>query len=190
MRVIRAADCRRMPWKNGGGETMEIAAFPDGAGLGAFVWRLSVARVQQNGPFSLFPGIDRSLAVLSGDGLDLQIGETTTRIGPGDAPLLFPGDQPTVGRLRGGPIEDLNIMTRRGVVRHRMRRVAVQGGLRLAIEAATVLVFCATGAVAVGDAKLGPRDTAVLAEPTPSAIDLDGQGTVYLIEIETLPDRV
>ena len=73
MRIIRAADCRRMPWKNGRGETVEIAISPDGAGIDDFDWRLSMARVETDGPFSLFAGIDRTLAVLEGEGIFLNV---------------------------------------------------------------------------------------------------------------------
>ena len=55
-----------MPWKNGGGTTIEIAVSPHGAGLDDFDWRVSMAHVASHGPFSLFPNIDRTLAVLSG----------------------------------------------------------------------------------------------------------------------------
>ena len=46
LRVIRAAECQTMPWKNGGGETTEIAVFPSGAGLDDFEWRISMASWQ------------------------------------------------------------------------------------------------------------------------------------------------
>ena len=187
MQIVRAADCRRMPWKNGGGETTEIATFPDGAGLDHFTWRLSAARVARDGPFSLFPGIDRTLAVLSGEGLDLRVGGVTTRIGPGDAPLSFPGDAPTEGRLVGGTVEDLNVMTRRELARHRMSRIAVAGSMSVITETGTAIVFCAEGEVGVGHATLRPRDAAVLGGPTPVRFDVDGQGTIYLIDIEVLP---
>ena len=68
MQVLRAENYRRMPWKNGGGETTEIAVFPAGAGLDDFDWRVSMARVESSGPFSVFPGIDRTLAILEGEG--------------------------------------------------------------------------------------------------------------------------
>jgi len=61
--LIRGADLVASPWKNGGGVTREVAAFPEGAALDAFVWRVSVADVAQAGPFSRFAGIDRTLAV-------------------------------------------------------------------------------------------------------------------------------
>ena len=61
-----------MPWKNGGGTTAEIAAFPDGAGFNAFDWRISLAEVASDGPFSAFPGIDRTLMLVEGARLALD----------------------------------------------------------------------------------------------------------------------
>ncbi len=69
MRILRAADHKRMPWKNGGGETVEIAVAPQDAALGDFDWRISMATVAADGPFSIFPGIDRTLSILSGSGM-------------------------------------------------------------------------------------------------------------------------
>ena len=69
--MIRAADLVASPWKNGGGVTREIGAFPPGAALDAFAWRVSVADVGTAGPFSRFDGIDRTLVLLSGAGMTL-----------------------------------------------------------------------------------------------------------------------
>jgi uncharacterized protein len=68
MRILRAENYRRMPWKNGGGLTAEIAVSPESAGLDDFDWRVSMARVEAGGPFSLFPGVDRTLSILEGEG--------------------------------------------------------------------------------------------------------------------------
>jgi environmental stress-induced protein Ves len=57
--IIRAADLKAVPWKNGGGATREIAASPPGAAFDAFDWRVSVAEVSVAGAFSMFEGIDR-----------------------------------------------------------------------------------------------------------------------------------
>src|SRR5690348_16103916 len=73
MRIIRSSDYRRMPWKNGGGETVEVTIAPEGASLDAFDWRVSMARVASSGPFSRFPGVDRTLAVLAGGGMRLDV---------------------------------------------------------------------------------------------------------------------
>ena len=65
MKIVRASEQRAMPWKNGGGITYEVAVFPAiSPSLDDFDWRVSMARVAADGPFSLFPGIDRSLAIV------------------------------------------------------------------------------------------------------------------------------
>jgi uncharacterized protein len=125
MRIIRAHDGRTTPWKNGGGSTTEIAVGPAGASLKAFDWRISMARVASDGPFSDFAGIDRTLAVVRGNGLVLTIGEAApVTLSSGTDPISFPGDMPTSARLTEGEITDLNVMTRRGRFRHRLLRLA------------------------------------------------------------------
>ncbi|MBJ9881917.1 HutD family protein, partial [Burkholderia cenocepacia] len=83
--LIRAADLVASPWKNGGGVTREIGAFPPGAALDAFAWRVSVADVGTAGPFSRFDGIDRTLVLLSGAGMTLAEAGGTRHVL--DAPL-------------------------------------------------------------------------------------------------------
>jgi hypothetical protein len=91
------------PWKNGG-ETAEILAAPDGADLGSFHWRLSTARVERSGPFSLFPAVDRVLAVIEGGALRLEVGGTVLRVDADSEAVAFPGDVPCEARLDGGPL--------------------------------------------------------------------------------------
>ena len=124
LRHLKPADFRAMPWKNGGGTTFELAAGPEGAGLDAFLWRLSIAQVGQTGPFSAFPGIDRTLTVLKGEGLKLDFSEGSDIVLDVPwQPASFDGGRPCVGRLIGGPVEDFNVMTRRGKAAHRVRPI-------------------------------------------------------------------
>jgi environmental stress-induced protein Ves len=124
VRIIRASDCKTTPWKNGGGSTIEIAVGPAGASLETFDWRVSMARVASDGPFSDFAGIDRTLVIVRGNGLALTIGEHAPVIlSSGAAPVSFSGDTPTFARLTAGEITDLNVMTRRGRFRHRLQRI-------------------------------------------------------------------
>lgn len=163
MRVVGAADCRRMPWKNGGGETIEIAISPEGAGLDDFDWRLSMARVESDGPFSSFPGVDRTLAVLEGEGIVLDVeGSIPFSLNRDSHPLSFPADLPTRAALVAGPITDLNLMTRRGKAVHTMRRLSVRADSNISVEADEFLLFCLSGAVRIGEVDalhLGPFDT-------------------------------
>jgi len=124
VKIIRARDCRTTPWRNGGGSTTEIAVVPAGASLDDFDWRISLARVASDGPFSEFSGIDRTLAVVKGEGLVLTIGQhAPLTLARGSEPIGFPGDVPTSARLTAGEITDLNVMTRRRRFSHRMQRI-------------------------------------------------------------------
>ncbi|MFT4054031.1 MAG: HutD family protein [Novosphingobium sp.] len=121
-RIILAADCPEVPWKNGGGTTREIAVFPPGAGMEDFLWRLSMARVEQAGPFSAFEGIDRTLAVLEGT-LHL-CGAIDAALDPASPPFPFDGAASVEGVPLGGPVLDLNAMVRRGACTCEMHRAA------------------------------------------------------------------
>lgn len=117
------------PWKNGGGETADVVLAPAGAGLEDFDWRISVARVGESGAFSLFPGVDRIMAILSGQGLRLAVtGGEAVELTPDAEPYRFPGDVDTDALLLGGPVTDLNVMTRRGRATASLRRLRVAPG--------------------------------------------------------------
>ncbi|GAU81154.1 HutD family protein [Bosea sp. BIWAKO-01] len=147
MRIIRASACRTMPWKNGGGTTTEIAAHPPGASLDGFDWRISKAHVGADGPFSVFSGIDRTLSVLTGEGIVLAFGDgESKRLERSTEPYPFAADRPVEGQLVDGPIDDLNVMTRRGRWLHKVTRFSGTGPIRLEMAGTLlVLVACTDG---------------------------------------------
>ncbi|WP_326706366.1 HutD family protein [Streptomyces cyaneofuscatus] len=126
-RILRAADRTPAPWKNGGGLTREVVTAP--AGTDGFDWRVSLADVTADGPFSLFPGIDRTLTVVEGAGMDLVVGGEHHIVDEPLWPHDFPGDRPTDGFLLSGPVVNLNVMYRRG--RTRAETAVVCGTVRL-----------------------------------------------------------
>jgi environmental stress-induced protein Ves len=121
-RIIRAADCPEVPWKNGGGTTREIAVFPPGAGMDDFAWRLSMAKVDQPGPFSTFSGVDRTLAVIAGT-LLLTGPAMNILLTEESPPCPFDGSAAIQGEPLAGPVLDLNAMVRRGHYACTMRRL-------------------------------------------------------------------
>jgi len=191
MRILRAADYRVMPWKNGGGTTTEIAVSPDGAGLENFDWRISMAKVETSGPFSSFAGIDRTLSVLEGEGIVLDIaGQPPAPLTTASAPLAFSGDVPTGAALIGGPITDLNVMTRRGRMAHKVERRALSGEIRISPRADTTLVLAVDAGFTLftDDASsLGPLDTLILDRDSPELrLQPKGQGLLFVIELHRL----
>ncbi|HEY0211424.1 HutD family protein [Acerihabitans sp.] len=113
-------------WRNGGGETREIISCPPDAGAepAAFAWRASIATIDRDGAFSSFPGVDRIIALLEGDGvlLDNAAGGTHALTRPG-VPHAFAGEDRISARLAGGPSRDFNIMIRRQERRARVERL-------------------------------------------------------------------
>lgn len=186
MRILRAADHKVMPWKNGAGSTTEVAIAPAGAGLDGFDWRVSMAGVVEDGPFSAFPGIDRTLAVLEGEGLRLEVeGRTTQAVLPGGEPASFPGDAPTRATLLGGPIVDLNVMTRRGRWAHRLSRHTLAGEVTLAPERGVMLILALTPGLTIGAETLGRLDA--LVSDAPVRVEAQTAAAFYLVELWESP---
>lgn len=188
MRILRASDYRSMPWKNGGGVTTEIAVSPTDAGLDEFDWRISMANVAADGPFSLFSGIDRTLSILEGEGIVLTIdgGEPRT-LDRGSPPLSFPADRATSAKLVSGRITDLNVMTRRARMRHRVERVRAAVPFDFSAEGGSALILCHEGELGVEGAPIRAGDTLWLgADDKPAHIVPRGTATVFLIRIHAL----
>lgn len=111
LRVARADQHVEVPWKNGRGTTLELMVEPPGTAFGAGrCWRLSAAPVAEDGPFSSFPGVARTLVLLDGPELVLQWDGHRDVLDTRFAVARFPGDAPVVGRVPRGPIRDLNWM--------------------------------------------------------------------------------
>ena len=151
MRKWTQQDYQTMPWKNGGGSTTELAIFPAGALLDSFIWRLSTAEVKQDGPFSHFPRIDRTLSILSGAGLILHTddGEQTpmasVQLTQTSPPYSFSGELAINAELIDDTVLDLNMMTRRDVCTHYVQRLTAGVHFVDAKDAQQLLLYCAKG---------------------------------------------
>jgi environmental stress-induced protein Ves len=143
--LIQYASLRPTPWKNGGGSTTEIAVCPPGAGFDEFDWRISLATISQSGPFSSFPGIDRSLALVDGDGVLLDFGDERFVLSPSEPLIEFPGEAAVHATVTGALTTDFNVMTRRGRCRHRLEPCVVRGTETLKRRSGTTLLFLADG---------------------------------------------
>jgi environmental stress-induced protein Ves len=142
-----------VPWRNGGGITRELAVWPPGSGFSDFDWRISIASVTRGGPFSMFAGVERELAVLEG-ALRLSIDGQEVSVRPESPAVRFPGDVPCSGEPDEAPVADLDVMTRRGKFSSRMTWLAV--ARRHAIRAQAARTFV----VAVDPLTLIARDLA------------------------------
>jgi environmental stress-induced protein Ves len=166
IRLLPASGHADMPWKNGLGRTAEIARHP--ASGAAFDWRISIATIAADGPFSTFPGCDRTLVPISGRGVALDFTDGTTLRGDCFDLLRFAGELGCEGRLLGGETRDLNVITRRAAVTHGVTVADLPRSI--ATEGTTTLIVALAGGVTVacdsGRWRLDPDD----------ALRIDGPG--------------
>ena len=189
LQLLRAADRRAVAWKNGGGVTSEVAVAPPGADLAQFDWRVSIARVEASGPFSVFAGIERRLAVLDGE-LELAIaGAAPVKIDHASQPLVFSGETPVYARPLGAGVTDLNVMTRIGrCTAHLERRRAHPGTLCTGLPA-VLLALAPLTVTADGEELLLTRLDALRVPPgaSLSVTALEPEGGYWWIEISPQP---
>ena len=112
VRIVRFEDVAGRPWRNGGGITRELLTGPSPE---AWQWRVSVADIERDAPFSLWAGVERWFVPIEGAGVELRVDGLPHTVALGGEPLAFEGDALTTCRLLGGPTRDLNLMLRGAV---------------------------------------------------------------------------
>ncbi|WP_031128855.1 HutD/Ves family protein [Streptomyces aureocirculatus] len=194
--MLRWRDYRSVPWRNGGGLTREVTSGRVQVPLtseelaDSFDWRVSVADVDADGPFSPFAGIDRVITLVEGEGMLLTVDGTRHEVGPLN-PFAFSGDAVTDCRLVAGAVRNVNVMTRRGRAKADVRivRVAAAEAAEMACATGeTLLVVAATEGIAVGgpdgpETPLGRLDC--VRHQGPGPLTLRGDGTVAGIRIRS-----
>ena len=191
--LLRASDYQRVRWKNDGGWTTEIARDPADA-TGDFRWRVSIAEIESDGPFSLFPGVDRDLLLLSGNGMELDIDDAPPlRLSERFQRARFAGEAQVGCRLLAGPTRDFNVMVRRDAVRADAVARPLVGSM---------VIFPETGVewlvhVLAGDAHARSAESAVelpagsslrvdLREPGGARVVLEGSGELVLVKFAAI----
>ena len=183
MSIVHAADVPATPWKNGMGRTRELAIEPAGADLANFLWRVSVAEVELAAPLSAFPGVDRQIALLEGDGLLMRFGDGREHalLEP-FMPFAFPGEATVDAALAGGPTRDFNLMLRRGSATGSIE--AWRAGTH-ALEG-VVVIHAARGETTVPEGFLHPGDTwHVPAAFTRGHLTVHGDAVLLAVRVAT-----
>ncbi|HEX8819827.1 MAG TPA: HutD family protein [Archangium sp.] len=185
MRRLGSADYRDMPWKNGGGVTRELLKLPHPSDPARFLARLSIASVAASGPFSVFPGVDRTLMILEGKGVALSFGATPEVVlDQALRPLAFPGEAEVRCRLLGGPVRDFNLMVDRAVAEASLAVLHLAPGEALGVaEGWTVLLHVLEGRASVTGASLSANETLWLEESEPQALRSDEGAVVVAIHL-------
>lgn len=149
-RVIEKALFRDMPWANGMGITTELYAHKNEQS-DHVLWRISMASVSSDGPFSHFAGYDRILVLIEGSGLKLSHQDGTEHCLTSAYQLAtFPGDVATHATLMDGPVQDFNVITDRSAYRSTVTIVSGESN-RVSIDADVLAVYAADNNLLVAD---------------------------------------
>lgn len=188
--VVPANEYRRERWKNGLGWTREILRVP---AAGDWDWRLSIAEIEQDAAFSTFPGVERALVLLSGNGLRLRFADGRVReLLPPHASVRFAGDDAVAGELVDGRTTDFNLMWRRDRVDAQLWHRPLVGSMLVFVAPGETwaLHLLAGHARFAGEARaplLEAGDTALLRAGTMRArAAMDGAGEALLVRVSPL----
>jgi environmental stress-induced protein Ves len=162
-----------MPWANGGGTTFEVARFPQS---GDFDWRVSLAEVKEDSPFSVLPEIDRTLILLEGVSITLTSADQVIELKELE-PYSFPGETLFNCRLSTGKARDLNIMSRRSKYSSTTKLIG-PGAHKIDGSINTHILICITGQLQINNEKLNSRDGAKVTEN----VEVNSTGTFAHIE--------
>ncbi len=181
--IIRAQDCPPQPWKNGLGTTREIAIHPSGASGDDFLWRVSIAEVDSAAPFSSFPGIDRQIALLDGNGFTMTLDDDRVHaLTTPYAPFAFPGEAKVAVTLADGPTRDFNLMVRRAQARGDVKVWQTSGICPL--DPTIVLIYAARGEIDTDAGMLRAGDAWLAREPAARHVTLRDGALAFAIDIQ------
>ena len=191
--LIPFAGLSPVPWKNGAGSTTEIAVFPQDAGFTDFDWRVSLATIGADGPFSVFPGVDRTLALVEGHGVTLDIDGEPALVSAADPVVSFEGDARVSAKLNRGTTTDFNAMTRTDRCYHSFGRRRLDGPSTFVARAPVTVLFLAEGEsleLSSEDERIAMvrYDAMLLDQGTVWKLDA-GQGTIFIVDIHYYDDE-
>ena len=191
--LIPFAGLSPITWKSGGGTTTEIASAPPDAGHEDFDWRVNLATVAADSQLSIFPGVERTLVLLEGHGMTLDIDGDPTLVTKTEPVAAFDGEARVQAKLNRGPSTNFNVMTRLDRCWHRFGRRTLDGPSSFVARADVTLLFLAEGEALelCGDderVNLVRYDVVVLDQDTTWQLDAD-QGVIFIVDIHYYDDE-
>ena len=156
-------------WQNGGGITHQLCRRDDKHGM---LWRLSIAEVASDGPFSRFDNIDRIILLLTGGGFSLHgVGAKLQVLDTPLMPFAFAGETAIHCTLLDGAVRDFNLMTRRDTVQAQLKVLTIGSAIQTLPLSVQTLIYIASGSV---NAMLGAKRLTLQAQHTLSLSNESG----------------
>jgi environmental stress-induced protein Ves len=190
MKRFALKDLPQQPWKNGGGTTRTAHTQRAKDAAAPFDWRVSIAEIVENGPFSLFPGVDRIAVVLENGPLRLSTSPALGHlvqplyVAQAHCPIAFDGETELFSDIGDGPVLCLNIMTRRSAAAAMVR---VLHSDELVKPGDGMILFAAGAGWKIGNVHLEKYEGLLLDQDAPVAVRAPGvnNGPLISISIQT-----
>ncbi|WP_193727641.1 HutD/Ves family protein [Paraburkholderia franconis] len=154
MSPMQVRDIASIPsgkWRNGKGITRTLAS--EGTD-----WRVSIAEVERDGPYSTFEGMTRLSVVLRGKGVVLRAGSLTTTLTPFTV-AEYDGATAWDASLIDGPVTALNVMCRRHIYQPTVR--ALTGPTAVPAGATAIVLAVGRACHAAASTEAAPHRIAV-----------------------------
>lgn len=188
--IITPQQWQTQRWQNGGGITHQLCRQDDEQGL---LWRISIAEVASDGPFSRFDNIDRIIMLLSGEGFSLHgVGANPQVLDTPLMPFAFAGETAIDCSLINGAVHDFNLMTRRGAVQADLQVLTIDRTQQILALSAQTFIYIASGSV---NAELGTQHLALAAQQTLSlsnesvSVQLSSSDSAEVIYIRLITNK-
>ncbi len=190
-RLYKKQHYKLSKWKNGKGDTLELASNAELAKHGAFGWRLSIATLSGDSQYSRFNGIDRSQILLQGERVVLSIGDAEPavkiKLNRYDKVVFSGAEQVSCQLLGCTTAKMFNVMTVANSYTHLLSIHQVSAEMPIVTNCDTLLIFSVSDALQV---QISERVTAVqwhemlkVEQPARQTITLDNRASTDLNRI-------
>lgn len=148
IKLLKAQDYTKMPWKNGAGLTEEVIKVTDN-NVDNFLWRISIADIKEDGAFSSFTGYQRIISVLEGNGMVLEVDGKLSRPLSTFDPFAFKGESEVSCKLLKGALRDFNLIYNPLAVAANLQWIVNEQPTRILTSAKDIVLFNAGDKVTV-----------------------------------------
>ena len=174
--VLRAADLKSVPWRNGQGTTRDILTVS--APHGRLLWQVSIADLVRDADFSDFTGFERIFTPIANP-VELSFDDGLFAACPALAPVPFAGETRTRCRVRNGPTQAFNAVWDRTAYAVTVGVLHVASGGRIKADGAISVLHCLQGMIALGGGSLEAGDSG----HGPGSLDASALSDVIAIQV-------
>lgn len=186
-RIVRHGSGEESVWKNGQGRSWSIG-HSRGSNGHDHDWSVSIALVEGECEFSSYPGIDRTLGIIEGDGMRIRLGDREVLLTQDSQPFSFDGEANVFGDiLHGRHVMDFNVLTLRSTCSHSSKRIRLVDEFIPASDADVLIAHVHSAAAVIRveglNEELGQGDTLIVEGGDIDRLRIQGNGMLLVSQV-------